>query len=152
VKIKWTIIGIIMSVIAIILILENRNTFEEEVKSADHNEIVQFMEDMKKGKEGEITVARQYYGGKSSLANDASEESKGWLIYHLKSRYDEKTKASWIEVTPDLSRFKQSKDKPIDIITSHQQCGYIKYKEDLERGTGQYMLTECTHKWEYELP
>ena len=105
------------------------------------------MEDMKKGKKGEFTVARQQDGGKASLASDAPEGPKGWLIYHLKSRYDEKTKESWIEVTPDLSRFKQSKDKPIDIITSHQQCGYIK-----DKGTGQYMLTECTHRWEYELP
>ncbi|HEK9100815.1 hypothetical protein KFD70_23390 [Bacillus pfraonensis] len=148
---KWVIIGIIVSVIAI-LFLVNRSVFEEGVKDADIHEIVQFMEDMKNGKEGEITVARQYFGGKASLASDAPKEAEGWLIYHLKSHYDEKTKESWIEVIPDLSRFKQSPDLPIEIITSPEQCSYISYKRDLERDTGKYMLTECTHRWEYELP
>lgn len=78
--------------------------------------------------------------------------SEEWLIFHLKSRYDEKTKESWVEVILDLSCFKQSPDNPIDIITAPQQYGYINYKQDLERDTEQYMLTECTHRWEYELP
>ncbi|MED4452070.1 hypothetical protein [Metabacillus fastidiosus] len=148
-----------MSVIVIIVALPiiqsfiDYNAVEEEVKSANRDEIQQFMGDMEKGIEKEITVARRFYGGRSSLASNAPEEPKGWVIYHLKSVYDEAAKESWIEVTPDLSRFKQSKDEPIDVITSRQQCGYISLKKDPEYidDPGTFMLTECFHRWEYEL-
>ncbi|EMA6342599.1 hypothetical protein ACH0R4_RS19390 [Bacillus cytotoxicus] len=147
----WIIIGIVASIIGI-LFLVNLNIFEEEeIKGADIHKIVQFMEDMKQGKYGEITVVHRYYGGKSYLASNALKEADSLVIYHLKAQYDKKTKESWIEVIPDLSQFKQSADNPVNVISSPEQCGYIYYKQDLERDTGQYMLTECRHRWEYEL-
>lgn len=140
----------LFSITAFILILVSLGVFEEELKETDYSEVVQFMEDMKNKEEVEIDVVT-YYSDKASLENSVLKQPNGWIIYRLKARYDKVTNQSWIDVTPDLSRFKNVEKISGDLITSHQQCGYINHNTDENKGKVGYMLTECFHKWEYDV-
>ncbi|KFN03159.1 hypothetical protein [Bacillus clarus] len=126
---KKRIIITLFSITAFILLLISLGVFEEELQETDYSEIVQFMEDMKNKKEVEIDVVT-HYSVRVSLESNNSDQPKGWIIYHLKARYDKKTDQSWIDVTPDLSRFENAQVAPRDIITSQQQCGYINHNTD----------------------
>ncbi|MCQ6547443.1 hypothetical protein NPX94_30335, partial [Bacillus wiedmannii] len=57
---------------------------------------------------------------------------------------------SRIDETPDLSRFKNGEKISGDLITSHQQCGYINHNTDENKVKVGYMITECFHKREYD--
>ncbi|PFD34733.1 hypothetical protein CN285_24975 [Bacillus cereus] len=89
---KWIIITL-FSIAAFILLLVYLGAFDEELKSTDYREIAQFMEVSKGRKEIEIDVVTQYFS-KGSLASDASEQPRGWIIYHLKARYDKEMNQS----------------------------------------------------------
>ena len=75
-------------------------------------------------------------------------ESKGPIIYDLKSRYDETADQAWIEVAPDLSYFIPSETETQDVFNNaSQQCGYMS-KDTVK---GYYKLNECRTHWEYWL-
>lgn|GEM_PF-4339240 len=84
---------------------------------------------MKNKKEVEIDVVT-YYSGKVSLENRAPKQPNGWIIYHLKARYDKVTNQSWIDVALVFSRFKNVEKISVDLITSYQQCSYINHNID----------------------
>ena len=123
-----------------------------QYKSSLNNveELERFIQNVRNGKEDKVRIVRNYGEDSydSSAMNDVSYESaEGTIIYDLMFVYDKPAGEGWIEVNPNLSHFKQSKNNRISTITESQQCGYI--TKNKERGY--YLLTECFHAWEYEL-
>lgn len=129
---------------------ENSDIVQYKSSLSNGGKLEEFIQKVQNGKEGEVRIVRNY--GKNSYNrnefDDVSyERPEGTIIYDLKFVYDNQAGEGWIEVHPNLSHFKQSKNNPISIINDPQQCGYI--TKDNERGY--YFLSECFHAWEYEL-
>ncbi|MFI8496855.1 hypothetical protein ACIGC1_29200 [Peribacillus butanolivorans] len=114
-----------------------------ESNYSQKKKLEQFIQEFNEGKEGKVEVSVNV----ESTLPDPSDKHRGVIIYDLTSKYDEKAKEGWIEVVPILTRFKQSQDNPISVMESREQCGSI--NRDEERGY--YMLTECFHRWGYDL-
>lgn len=118
-----------------------------------------FIKHTEEHKEDHIRVIRHYgkqayeYGKWQNfgLIKENGEPIKGKVpegkvIYDLTYRYDKQAKQGWIEVKSDTSQFKESTEYPAT-IAENQQCSRI--DKDSERGY--YLLTECFHRWDYEL-
>ncbi|WP_188383200.1 hypothetical protein [Ornithinibacillus halotolerans] len=102
-----------------------------------------------------VEILEQF--AENSGANGEDNESQirvvkyvpeGVLIYELQSRYDENANQAWIDVTPDLTYFDESKLTVQEVFyNAPQQCSSV--AKTVERG--HYTFNECRTHWEFPL-
>lgn len=137
-------------IVAIMMILTGCADEPEISNISQKEELEQFIKDFNEQKESKVTITFNVVGtfpDRDPFDEVLTDRPEGVIVYHLTSKYDEKAKEGWLEVEPELSGFKQSQDNPITVVEDRQQCGSITRDEE----SGYYMLTECFHRWGYDL-